>query len=43
MTQLQSKVHFYEGQVDPLLNDNVSLKDQVLYMSRMMSGIYVLR
>ena len=38
---MQSKVYFYEGQVDPLLQDNDSLKDQLLYMSRMMSGISV--
>ena len=30
MTQMQSKVSFYEGQVDPLMQDNDSLKDQLL-------------
>jgi len=30
MTQMQSKVSFYEGQVDPLLQDNDSLKDHSL-------------
>ena len=39
MTQLESKVHFYEGQVDPLLNDNLSLKDKLLALSRIVSGM----
>jgi hypothetical protein len=40
MSQMQSKVHFYEGQVDPLLNDNLSLKDKLLALSRIVSGSY---
>jgi hypothetical protein len=38
MSRLETKVNFYEGQVDPLLSDNVALREHLLGVSRMVSG-----
>ncbi len=38
ISQLESKAHFFEGQIDPLHFENTELKEQLIALTKMMAS-----